>query len=407
MNILFLTMTDISTIDCRYIYTELIKVFISNNHQVCIVSPDYGVTSRLFRLYNKPNYKLLKVRIMKGGKNNVIKKAVNTVMLDKLYLYAIKKYFKDKKFDLILYSTPPITLASVVKCIKNRDNSKTYLMLKDIFPQNAVDLGMMSTKGLKKLIHSYFRKKEKELYRISDFIGCMSEANIGYLLKHNPEIKLSKVGLCVNSILPLDYTTINKQELRNKYSLPQDKILFFYGGNFGGPQGIDYLVNVLRDNINKQDRFFVLCGNGTDLYKVKDFIEESKPTNIRLIEGLPKKEYDSLLCACDVGMLFLDYRFTIPNFPSRMLPYMEYGIPILAATDKNTDVSLKIQEGKFGWWCESKSISEFTQILKNICTRPEVIAIRGLNARRYLEKYYTAEISYQQIMRGIQKIEDY
>ena len=93
---------------------------------------------------------------------------------------------------MILYSTPPITFCGVVEYFQKRDNAKTYLMLKDIFPQNAVDLGMMKTTGAKGLIYKYFRKQEKKLYAISDRIGCMSQANVEYVLKDNPEVSKEK-----------------------------------------------------------------------------------------------------------------------------------------------------------------------------------------------------------------------
>ena len=62
---------------------------------------------------------------------------------------ALKKYFPDVRFDLVLYSRTPITLVGVVEYIKKRDHAKTFLLLKDIFPQNAVDLGMLQKDGLR------------------------------------------------------------------------------------------------------------------------------------------------------------------------------------------------------------------------------------------------------------------
>ena len=91
------------------------------------------------------------------------------------------------KFDLVLYSTPPITLQKAVSYVKNRDGAATYLLLKDIFPQNALDLGMLKKTGVKGLFYRYFKNKEIKLYVVSDYIGCMSEANVEFLLKHNPE----------------------------------------------------------------------------------------------------------------------------------------------------------------------------------------------------------------------------
>ena len=72
-----------------------------------------------------------------------------------------------------------------------------YLLLKDIFPQNAVDLGMFSKGGL---LYRMFRKKEERLYQLSDYIGCMSPANVDYILRHNREVDIHRVEVCPNSI---------------------------------------------------------------------------------------------------------------------------------------------------------------------------------------------------------------
>ena len=57
-----------------------------------------------------------------------------------------------------------------------------------------------------------------------------------------------------------------------------------------------------------------------------------------------REEYDNLVQICDVGLIFLNARFTIPNFPSRLLSYTEIGKPVLAATDENTDIGKIIEE---------------------------------------------------------------
>ena len=110
-------------------------------------------------------------------------------------------YFNNFAFDLILYSTPPITFNRLITELKKKTNASTYLLLKDIFPQNAVDLKMISEKGL---IYRYFRKREKILYQISDWIGCMSMANVNYVLKNNSWLAPEKVEVNPNSIEILD-----------------------------------------------------------------------------------------------------------------------------------------------------------------------------------------------------------
>lgn len=95
--------------------------------------------------------------------------------------------------------------------MKNRDDSYAYLLLKDIFPQNAVDLQILNTNGMKKWIYRYFRKKEKSLYAFSNKIGCMSQANVDYILKNNPSIHDTKLEVCPNSI---ELDKINKKIMR-------------------------------------------------------------------------------------------------------------------------------------------------------------------------------------------------
>lgn len=98
--------------------------------------------------------------------------------------------------------------------------------------------------------------------------------------------------------------------------------------------------------------------------KLEKFFNETDVDNMRLLKTLPKDDYDRMTAACDVGLIFLDYRFTIPNYPSRMLAYMQAGLPVLACTDENTDIRQAIVEGKFGWWCPSNSPQKFAELIE-------------------------------------------
>ena len=105
--------------------------------------------------------------------------------------------------------------------------------------------------------------------------------------------------------------------------------------------------------------FFLIVGDGTEYSKLEQFEIEEKPSNFKLMKRLPKDDYDRMIASCDVGLIFLDHSFIIPNFPSRLLSYMQAKIPVLACTDPNTDIGKIIVEGGFGWWCESNDVNSF------------------------------------------------
>lgn len=397
-NILFLTLSNVSDIDKSGIYQDLLREFAKKGHKVFVVSPTERRNQETTHLVKADNANILRVKTGNIQKTNLIEKGIATILLETQFISAIKKYLSDVKFDLVLYSTPPITLAGAVQYIKKRDGARTYLLLKDIFPQNAVDIGMMRKSGLKGILYKFFRKKEKKLYAISDRIGCMSQANVDYVLKHNPEIDPAKVEICANSIEPQDMRVSAEERaaLREKYGIPQDKKVFVYGGNLGRPQGIPFLIECLRKEKDNQEVFFLVVGDGTEYGKLAAFVEEDKPENMKLLKRLPKEDYDRLVAACDVGLIFLDHRFTIPNFPSRLLAYMQAGMPVLAATDPNTDIGKVIVEGGFGFWCESNDAAAFSAAVREaMCADAEAVKEKEL---QFLYENYTVETAYKTIV---------
>lgn len=401
MNVLFLTLLDFDSIEEHNIYTDLLREFAKHGHKLYVISPVERRKRQETRLLETDKATLLKLKIGNTQKTNLIEKGISTVTIEPKFISGIKKYFSNVKFDLVLYSTPPITFCNAIEYVRKRDNAKTYLLLKDIFPQNSVDIGMLSKSGWKGLIYRFFRNKEKHLYRISDHIGCMSQANVDYVIKHNPDVDPSIVEICPNSIEVVDMSVDEKtrEEIRKKYDIPLDKKVFVYGGNLGKPQGIDFMIQCLRSQSDDVGAFFLIVGDGTEYGKIEQFVKTEKPVNVKLMKRLPKEDYDKMVGACDVGMIFLDHRFTIPNFPSRLLSYMQAKIPVLAVTDSNTDVGKVIVNGGFGWWCESNDISNFEQIVKKITLLDEMLIKE--KEYIYLQQNYSAEMSYEIIRKSI------
>lgn len=395
MNVLFLTLLAFDSIQERTLYTDLLREFVKNGHHVYAISPVEKRQNQETHLIEEENAIILRLQIGNTQKTNIIEKGISTVMIEPTFKKAIREYFSNVKFDLVLYSTPPITLASAVEYVKKRDDAKTYLLLKDIFPQNAVDIGIMSKTGAKGLLYKHFRRQEKKLYRISDRIGCMSQANVDYVIKHNPEVDPKIIEVCPNSFDVIDKSVDaeTRKQIREKYDIPLDKKVFVYGGNLGKPQGIPFLIECLRKCQDIDDAFFLIVGDGTEYGLLENYIKTEKPKNVKLMKRLPKEDYDTMVGACDVGLIFLDYRFTIPNFPSRLLAYMQAKLPVLAATDPNTDIGKEIMDGEFGWWCESNDADKVYKIISDVSTQP--LNEKGGQGYEYLKKHFSVEESYR------------
>jgi glycosyltransferase involved in cell wall biosynthesis len=226
---------------------------------------------------------------------------------------------------------------------------------------------------------------------------------VKYVLAHNPEVPDAKVEIAPNSCdVPEEVTALDASaagKVREKLGLPVGRPIFIYGGNMGRPQGIPFLVECLRAVAFREDCYFVVVGDGAEYPKLEAFMNEVKPTAVSLFKRLPKEDYDQLAAACDVGLIFLDWRFTIPNYPSRLLSYLPERKPIIAVTDVNCDTGTLAEENGYGFFCPSNSVEAFVGAVDRMLASDR--GQMGENGYRYFLENYTTQNTYEAIVRHL------
>lgn len=388
MRVLYLSTVFPKLSESSTIYTDLAEELIAKGHQVTVVVAEEKKKSEGTRFVNERGCRILRVKTGNMYDVGVIEKGISVLGLESKMRNALCKYLNKEEFDLILFESPPLTLTGVVEKAKELFKAPAFLMMKDIFPQNAVDIGMIRKGGI---IHRLFRVKEKKLYRVADQIGCMSEANRRYIARHN-NVPLKKLSIFPNTKKIAPIPKKNKSFRRN-FHLPEDKIIFIFGGNMGKPQGMEFLAKAIREAESISEAFFVLVGRGTEKEKVKRILKDC--SNNIMIDNLSRNDYEKLVSCCDVGIVSLDYRFTIPNYPSRILSYFEFKMPVLCTTDESTDMKELILDNNCGLWCPSFSEKDFINCLVELTRDERLRKTMGTNGRRLLESVFSVEKSVQ------------
>ena len=392
MNILYIASIFPTPQEGENLYTNLASELVESGHKVTVIVSEEKRKIDDTKVFRERNYNVIRVRTGNLYEIGSVEKAISFVTLQSKMKNAINKYLSDEKFDMIVFMSPPVTMYSVVNFAMKKYNCFSYLMQKDIFPQNAVDLKIMTKCNP---AYWYFRHKEKDLYKISTVIGCMSEKNKEYLLKHNKYLDCAKLQIFPNT------TKLNREEeyiddamqIKRRYGIPENRVIITYGGNFGKPQGIDFLIQILgvyKDNKNVE---FLLVGKGTEKEKLYRYIKEKNIENVKLINFLNSEEFSKILKISDIGLVLLDYRFTIPNIPSKTLTYFKNRVPIMAATDNNTDFKQMLEDSGAGLWCESNDVYSFKEKLDFLIANKKVRKEMGENGRLFLEKNLTTEVS--------------
>lgn len=383
--------------DVKYnsnMYTDLVQEFLIKGHELYVAAPDEKNASRLSY---EGGIQVLRIKTLPLFNTSFIIKGIANLLLPFQYKREIKNYLNGIKFDLVVTPTPPITFVGIAKYFKEKDGSKIYLLLRDIFPQNAKDLELIKNR----FVFKYFRRKEKELYRISDSIGCMSEKNILFVRNHNPEVNISKLHILPNwSGIPIS-SNKNSSEIKARYDL-DNKFIAIFGGNFGVPQKIEFIIEVAEKIHEKKEIIFLLVGNGTEKKRIEQMIISKKLSNVKIIDQMPRDEYFSLLGACDVGMVNLSDRFTIPNIPSRTLSYWSLKLPVIAATDKCTDLGSIITGCNGGLWSVTGDHDLYIRNLMFFYKNPEMRKKMGENGFDYLVRELSPERACDTILEKIQ-----
>lgn len=404
MNVIFISIAYPKTATESNLYTDLMDEFVEHGHKVYVVCSNEKRFGKGTYLSESNGITVLRVKTGNITSNdNYVVKGLAIIQLQTLFIHAINEYFQEILFDLIIYSTPPIYYNKIIEYFKKESNAMSYLLLKDIHPQDAVDLGLLSKWNP---IYWYIRKHEKVTYNLSDQIGCMSPGNVKYLLQHNTFLSPNKVQVCANSLkdrgrLKEHERNTIRNKIRNNYLIGDNDLLLIYGGNLGISQGLNFLLEIFKVYTNIQRIKFLIVGEGSWFSHLEKHINESDYKNVTILKRLPPQEFREMLIASDLGLIFLNPKHTIPNFPSRLTSYLEVGLPVISCTDTATDIGNIIEASKCGYKVISGDLESFQEIVHTIMNDFTILNEFSINARKLFEQKYTTKTSYDEIMKSL------
>lgn len=371
------------------IHTDLIVEFHKKGDNVLVIAPMRDGCK--VGLNKEGGINVLRVKSLKLFNTNPIEKGIANVLLPYLYIKAIKNNVKNFDFDLILMPTPPITLVKVIEWLRKKTRAKIYLILRDIFPQNAIDLKMMKENGL---IHKFFRKKELQLYAACDKVGCMSKANVDYVIKHNPKMDHSKLHILPNwENLPTYKGVDDNNEIKKNYGI-ENKLVIIFGGNIGKPQRMENIIKLAKECLDIKDMVFFIIGSGSEKANLENMIASENLNNVILRNQIPRSDYNKLLQIADIGLISLNQDFTIPNFPSKVLSYFSLKIPVLASIDIATDFGLFLEEINAGVWSEAGNTSLLKEKLMQLYNNKELRFQMGQNGYNHMKNHLLPSDAY-------------
>lgn len=363
---------------------DLADSFYKLGHDITVVTMNERRNNEATHLANENGYNVLRIKTTNYFNINKFEKIFTILTMPFLLKNGILKYLGREQFDLIITHTPFMASHKIIRPLKKHFNCPAFLLLWDLFPQNAMDLGIIKNK----LIARYFKKQEKQNLISFEQIFCTSPGNIKYLSEHYLYLDRSKINFQYNYATVKPKPVINKSELRAQYGYSDDNIILLFGGNMGVPQQLENIIALAQKTQNDTRIKYLFIGSGTELPRIKILVNNMGLDNIQFIDQLPREDYEFVSSMCDIGLVSLDKRFTIPNFPSKTADYFKLGLPILASLDKVaiTDYGYFLTNiAKAGRYAEACDIDNLYQELYQLIDNPQLCAELSINGRAFYE----------------------
>lgn len=376
------------------LYAQLVNEFHEQGHTICVSAKGKDIDKALLRKENGIEVLRIKSHDFTGVSSNV-KKALAYQEYALKQRYYTKKYFKHKKFDLIISHSLPPELAYIVGGLKTYYKCPFYLIQSDFIWQDAVAFGYFSANNP---IALYYRFWEKKMFKKADYIGCPTKGNVSFIKEYYPNIPDERFDL-----LPFWLNEVKVEpnyQLKEEFGL-KDKFVVIYGGSVGAAQRIEHIVELADACREYKDIVFVILGKGAYLDVIKGMVTERQLENVVFRSFLPQEQYLSFLAACDVGLIILNEKMATPNFPSKALSYLNMRVPILAALDHTTDFGCYLEENVAGLWGYSDDIPTLKEKLICYYENKELRDQVKENGYQLFKNHLTTQQAYQTIINKV------
>ena len=378
---------------CAVQMRDLAQELLRLGHEPIMIVPTEGdrITETIdgVQLYRLPAPKIIDTGNIRRG--------LSEVLLPFFMLYGLRRSnFPSRELDAVIWYSPTIFFGPVVHFLKRMSGCPAYLILRDIFPEWALDLGIIK----KGPIYYMFKLVSIYQYSVANIIGVQSSSNLGYLKKWSmfPGRKLEVLNNWLSSA----------NEKRTKISLVDTALkgrkVFVYIGNMGVAQGMDVLIDLAESLKDRQDIGFLFVGRGSEVENLKKYSSGKNLTNFLFYDEIASEEIPSLLRICHVGLISLDPRHKTHNIPGKFLTYMQAALPVLAKVNAGTDLVNIIQDNRVGYVYTDNEIDDFRSLAEDIVDNKVNFQSMSVQARSLSYRMFSSNRAAKQITSSFYRV---
>lgn len=373
---------------------DLSREFVRQGHQLTVMVPAPGLQQD-WKLTEQDGVQVLRLRTMRLKDVHYVHRTIGESAMPYMMLRGLQRSpLANTRWDGIVCYAPSVFHGPLVRALKTANQCRSYLIVRDIFPEWTADLGLMLRNGIP---FHFFKAVANNLYDAADTIGVQTEGNLTYFKrwKRRPG-RTAEV---------LSNWLADRQPTHSSLKLAQTNLasrkVFVYAGNMGVAQGVDVFVDLAHRMRDRSDIGFLFLGRGSEVRRLTAAAQLRHLDNILIHDEISPDEIPALLTQCHVGLIALNPRHKSHNVPGKFLACMHAGLPVLATVNPGNDIVNLIRTNGVGAVSESRSVDELEHLaleLIDTCEDRQSISSRS---RNLYDSLYSPALAVRQIVTAL------
>jgi glycosyltransferase involved in cell wall biosynthesis len=333
---------------------DLAQEFVAQGHELTVLLPSSSLGTP-FAVEIIDGIEIVRLRTLRTKDIGYVRRTINEFLMPFMMLRNLRRSpLATREWDGVVWYSPSIFFGPLVNALQRSSGCKSYLIVRDIFPEWAVDLGIMG-RGIPYL---FFRTVAHYQYSIASVIGVQTQGNLAYFDRvresDNPRVEVLENWLA-------DSPTKSCSIDLNKTSLSGRHILV-YAGNMGIAQGLGILLDLAERLRCRTDIGLLFVGRGSDAKKLAATAHSRGLNNVVFMDEIPPEEIPGLYAQCTIGIVALDARHRSHNVPGKFLTYMLSGLPVIATINARNDLANLIRDEGVGCVCEDAKVETLERL---------------------------------------------
>ena len=374
---------------------DLSREFVRQGHTLTVMLPTAGLSTP-WLLEDFDGVQVLRLRAPKTKDINYVSRTINEFLMPFAMLRNLRKSpLAKERWDGVVWYAPSIFLGPIANALKKASGCKGYLIIRDIFPEWAADMGLMG-RGLP---YKFFKAVANYQYSVADVIGVQTPGNEAYFENWRQgagrrlEVLQNWLADAPAAGCSID---IAKTPLAGRK-------VFVYAGNMGVAQGMGILLDLAEKLVHRTDVGFLFVGRGSDVKKLAADAQARDLKNVLFQDEIHPDEIPGLYAQCQVGLVALDPRHKSHNIPGKFLTYTQSGLPVLANINAGNDLAGIIRHENVGRVSEDGSADTLALLALELIDSLAADAAYRDRCRALYIRQFAPETAVRQIVAALKK----